>query len=413
MGIRQDSVDAAWKRAKKTSGKRIILRDDNPRGLIAIVGARGGTYYFEFKRPGSKTTERQLIGPAATVTLQQARDQATAIKATIKVDADKVRPTPAAKREAAKVAEKTSRECLAEFAKLLKEAGKSQATIDATKIHVKAALQLDGIEKFDLSPAEVTQDDLYAIIEAAPAGSKKARYGYLSRFLRWCGQKKYRERFREIELERGEKPPAPKPRTRWLTESELTHLIKALEKAERATRTENGFRSKGRADFVRFLIAVPCRRNEAAELTYDQLDLEKRMWTQPDLITKNDQPHRVPISDVALQIIKRQGKPSQKGLVFRSAGGGPIDNFARLKRVIDRFMPPDIPEWNIHDLRRTFASHMAELRVPEDLCDQMLNHRASASRGGVKGVYQMALRWDERVEAMQKWGQLLERLGLK
>ena len=37
----------------------------------------------------------------------------------------------------------------------------------------------------------------------------------------------------------------------------------------------------------------------------------------------------------------------------------------------------------------------------------MLNHRQSATRGGVLGVYQRASRWPEQVRAMELWGRLL------
>ena len=45
--------------------------------------------------------------------------------------------------------------------------------------------------------------------------------------------------------------------------------------------------------------------------------------------------------------------------------------------------------------------------VPETVADAVLNHRQSATRGGVLGVYQRASRWPEQVKAMELWGRLL------
>jgi hypothetical protein len=41
------------------------------------------------------------------------------------------------------------------------------------------------------------------------------------------------------------------------------------------------------------------------------------------------------------------------------------------------------------------------------VADAVLNHRQSAARGGVLGVYQRASRWPEQVRAMELWGRLL------
>ena len=45
--------------------------------------------------------------------------------------------------------------------------------------------------------------------------------------------------------------------------------------------------------------------------------------------------------------------------------------------------------------------------MPEAVADAMLNHRQSATRGGVMGTYQRSVRWPEQVKAMELWGRLL------
>ena len=63
--------------------------------------------------------------------------------------------------------------------------------------------------------------------------------------------------------------------------------------------------------------------------------------------------------------------------------------------------------WTWHDFRRSFATALGEAGISEAVADAILNHRQSATRGGVLGVYQRATRWPEQVKAMQLWGQLL------
>jgi integrase len=63
--------------------------------------------------------------------------------------------------------------------------------------------------------------------------------------------------------------------------------------------------------------------------------------------------------------------------------------------------------WTWHDFRRSFATALGEAGIPEAIADAILNHRQSATRGGVLGVYQRASRWPEQVKAMELWGRLL------
>ena len=59
-------------------------------------------------------------------------------------------------------------------------------------------------------------------------------------------------------------------------------------------------------------------------------------------------------------------------------------------------------------MRRSFATALGEAGACETIADAILNHRQSATRAGVLGVYQRSVRWPEQVAAMQHWGRLLE-----
>jgi len=63
--------------------------------------------------------------------------------------------------------------------------------------------------------------------------------------------------------------------------------------------------------------------------------------------------------------------------------------------------------WRWHDFRRSFATTLGEAGVAESVADAMLNHKASATRGGVLRVYQRATNWPGQVQAMQAWGAAL------
>ncbi|MDB4235120.1 hypothetical protein N9828_01355, partial [bacterium] len=68
-----------------------------------------------------------------------------------------------------------------------------------------------------------------------------------------------------------------------------------------------------------------------------------------------------------------------------------------------------IDNFILHDLRRTFSTLMAEhTDASESIIDSLLNHKQSATRGGVMRHYQKAKNLEKRRDVMALWGKLLE-----
>jgi integrase len=65
-----------------------------------------------------------------------------------------------------------------------------------------------------------------------------------------------------------------------------------------------------------------------------------------------------------------------------------------------------IPEWRLHDLRRTAASGMARLGQPVHVVEAVLNHKSGTIRG-VAAVYNRYSYFAEKREALEKWADLL------
>jgi integrase len=62
-----------------------------------------------------------------------------------------------------------------------------------------------------------------------------------------------------------------------------------------------------------------------------------------------------------------------------------------------------ITDWHLHDLRRSAATYMAELKVQPHIIEAVLNH-VSGHKAGVAGVYNRAKYSDEMRTALQRWG---------
>lgn len=143
-----------------------------------------------------------------------------------------------------------------------------------------------------------------------------------------------------------------------------------------------------------------------AELTLSDI---APIWIIPGERSKNGQPNRVPLSPLAVQLIKEARELSPEGdWLFPSAtGNGPIDPHAPTK-ALDRARPViGLEDFRIHDLRRTAATRMAELGISPHTISLVLNH-VSARRGTVTGKVYNQYSYDrEKREAFEKWGRRL------
>lgn len=110
---------------------------------------------------------------------------------------------------------------------------------------------------------------------------------------------------------------------------------------------------------------------------------------------------------LALDVLRtRHAVTGGTGLVFPApVSGGVLDVFTAIKQSLAD--ASELTGWTWHDFRRSFATALGEASIPEAVADTVLNHRQSATRGGVLGVYQRASRWPEQVRAMAMWGRLL------
>jgi integrase len=108
-------------------------------------------------------------------------------------------------------------------------------------------------------------------------------------------------------------------------------------------------------------------------MRWDELDLDVGWWTLPAERTKAGRMHRVPLVAAAVDIL-RNIQSGQHDPVYVFCGGRinqPISNLGRaLRRVRER---TGLAFW-LHDLRRTAATEMGRLGVPQLVIGRILNH---------------------------------------
>jgi integrase len=186
-------------------------------------------------------------------------------------------------------------------------------------------------------------------------------------------------------------------RKRYLIEPELAVVWQACE--------DDDF---GRA--TKLLMLTGCRRQEIGGLLWGEINWEKRQIELPGERTKNGLPHIVPLSEPALAILRACEGDRCEGRHHVFAGAG-LTSWYYGKQQLDKRIAArrgsPLDPWVIHDLRRSFVTHIAELRyAPPHVVEALVNH-VSGAKAGVAGVYNRAQYLEERVEALDKWGRRL------
>ncbi|ESY72551.1 DNA integrase [Mesorhizobium sp. LNHC252B00] len=168
---------------------------------------------------------------------------------------------------------------------------------------------------------------------------------------------------------------------------------------------------------TQLLVLTGQRRSEVGDMTWNEIDLDKRQWTIPGPRTKNGKPHMVPLSDAALSIIEKLPRIEGKaGYVFTTSGKTPVSGYSRMKLRLDRLLleaaqesrdePVSIADWRLHDLRRTVAAGLQRLGISLPVTEKVLNH-TSGSFAGIVGVYQVHDYAEEKAAALQGWGRFV------
>lgn len=412
--ITKATIKAAWRR--RASGQRIVIGDEGCRGLALVVNATTMAWSYSFKPRGTDpATGRRFasrsvtIGSPETHTPDAARIAASALKGMTKAGIDPARERRAAIAAAAERRSLTVDRLIDDYAKALPTRGKLRGTGRVSPDYaarelgrVKAAIA--DMKVSGRSVTEITDKDVRVLLRATvdEPGAARHRFGGLSRFLDWCRDEGLIAINPCLSIGKDRRPKPIPARQHFLRPAELAELWAAAGTAE-------GLEPVHR-DFLRFLIAVPCRRTEAATLDWAHLDLDAVEWTQPSALTKNGDPHRLHLHPLALEILRARwqaaGRP-EDGLVFPAPrSGGPLTTFSAIKAELVTAAGRDC--WRLHDFRRSFATALGEAGFAEPVIDAVLNHRQAATRGGVLGVYQRAQRWPEQVAAMKRWGSILE-----
>jgi integrase len=154
---------------------------------------------------------------------------------------------------------------------------------------------------------------------------------------------------------------------------------------------------------VRLLMLTGQRREEIGGLEWSEVDFARREIQLPATRTKNNKAHVIPLSDQALEILHAVSMRHGRQHLF-GTGKGPFSGWSKSKQRLDDRLAGRVAPWTLHDLRRSFASHCADLDFGSVLAIEAgLNH-LSGERAGIKGIYNRGKQEKQKRELMEKWG---------
>jgi integrase len=168
---------------------------------------------------------------------------------------------------------------------------------------------------------------------------------------------------------------------------------------------------------LKLQLATAQRKGEIVGAEVSEFDLEESVWTIPAERSKNGLAHRVPLSDLAINIIKQaMADADGSEYVFPGRREGSSLTAAAVNHALRLALqptkkngearPPAIPLENVtpHDLRRTAASGMTSIGVSRLVVSKILNHVES----GITAVYDRHSYDQEKRHALDAWAAHLE-----
>jgi integrase len=374
--------------ALPTPSKEIVHWDQALSGFGLKITPKGRKVFIVLYRAGGggSRLRKYTIGPYGRITLHNARIEAQKVLAARLEGRD-----PATEKLEAR--QRLTTDTVAEVVALYRRLHLSQRRSGRELMQI---LQRDLVERVgSRSVHAISKRDIIDLVNAvvdrgSPVGANKTLKVVRS-FFGWCVGRAILER---SPCDGVRAPTVEKARDRVLTDEELAGIIRGARQV-----------AGPYGAIVEVLALTGQRRDEVARMSWDELDLERRVWALPAGRTKNDKPHVVQLSVPARAVISAQ--PRLGRLVFSRSGVTPIGDFSSQKRRLDDLC--GVSHWRLHDLRRTMVSGMAGLGVAPHVADKILNH-VGGTISGVAAVYQRHEFLKERRDALERWAAHVEGL---
>jgi integrase len=204
------------------------------------------------------------------------------------------------------------------------------------------------------------------------------------------------------------------PKERVLSDSEPKSLWNALKEEDPAIK-----------HVLRLILLTGQRPGEVMGAIWDEVDLEQGLWTIPGSRTKNQLPSVVPLSPQALREFEKQKAFLENQKQKREKRGDPAPDskyifpnrliskhadapIVHIRKAVGRLHRSlHVQPFTAHDLRRTCATRLGQMRTPGHVIARILNHKPTDITSSVYNQYEYI---EEKREALDAWGSKVARM---
>ena len=244
--------------------------------------------------------------------------------------------------------------------------------------------------------AAIRRSDVAALLDQVIARGAciqaNRTHSVLSRMFNWAVERE----IVELNPVTGLRAPVKETsRERCLSDEELRGVLCGLARASMAPATRLA---------LRFQVLTAARPTEATGARWDEINEPEAIWHLPASRTKNGEPHSLPLSPQAMDVIlEAKALDRGAGFVFpspRHKKEGPVSSSALAHAVKDSLGVFGVAEFHPPDLRRTAATGIAELGADWTVLQKVLNHKLRGETAKyVRHGYAAEMR-----AILEKWG---------
>jgi integrase len=370
----------------KPGAQAVEWFDEETRGLSLKINPGGSvTWYYNYTRRSDGVRRRVQLGKVEALSVKDARLKA---RRTMGQVADGKDPADdrRADRQAMTVAELAER-YLTLYAEKEKRTGRQdRLAIAKDVLPVMGRLKAEAVTRRDIG--RITE----RMVDRGVTVGASRTFAIVSKMFNWAVAEGLLEHTPCVGMR---KPFKTRERERVLVDDELRAVWNGLPGAPISADSQA---------VLKLCLVTAQRLGEVAGMSKDEFNLETRVWTIPSWRSKNGHAHRVPLTDLALEIIRPAFKAASTEFLFPGYGKDDALRSSSVGKAVRRSRDEiGIPHWTTHDLRRTAATYMADLGVPPHVIAHVLNHRTVTKAKVTDRIYNRYEYDREKREALELW----------
>src|SRR5262245_21157401 len=154
---------------------------------------------------------------------------------------------------------------------------------------------------------------------------------------------------------------------------------------------------------IRMLLLTAQRLDKVLSMKWEDINADD-VWTIPTAPREKGNVGKVRLAPGARAILDALPRFDSNPFVFSLRGQRHMSASGMFKAKFDARLPSAMPDWRLHDLRRTARSLMSRAKVSSKDAERVMGH----SLPGVEGTYDRYAYFDEKSEALQRLADLID-----